>query len=353
MTVVGVSTHKRRVGLIGDFAEAVVEHDACYRLYIVVYNAHHGSSQLFGHGVVLEVDIDACRGGLFVAAYYVDGFYIIGYGKVGAFGRILGHFDGREEFFDASFHLVDVDVTDNDDSLIVGTVPFVVVVAQVLVGEVHHYFHRTDRQTVGILASCKHLGQDFLYDTPVGVVAGTPLFVYHTALAVYLIVFEQDGARPVVQYEEAGVYQSGVGRGYVRYAIYRLVESGVGIDVGAEFYTVVFEIVEHCFPGEVLQSVESHVLQEVCQTALVLFFENRTYALCDVKFGAVFGCLVVADVIGESVVEYTITNLRVDGQLLRHRVLFLCDGRHSKGYDGGCQETFQCFYVHHLRFIKG
>ena len=223
---------------------------------------------------MLEVYIDACRGSLFVATYYVDGLDIVGNSVIDAFGRILGHLDGREELFDAGFHLVYVDVTDNDDSLIVGAIPFVVVVAQVLVGEVHHYFHRTDRQTVGILASCKHLGQDFLYDAPVGVVAGTPLFVYHTALAVYLIVFEQDGARPVVQYEEAGVYQSGVGRGYVRYAIYRLVESGVGIDVGAEFYTVVFEIVEHCFPREVLQPVECHVLQEVSQTALVLFFEN-------------------------------------------------------------------------------
>ena len=52
-------------------------------------------------------------------------------------------------------------------------------------------------------------------------------------------------------------------------------------------------------------TVEGHVLQQVGETALALLFLHRAHLLCDVVVGYFLGIVVVADVVGESVVELT------------------------------------------------
>ena len=49
------------------------------------------------------------------------------------------------------FNLVHIDVAHNDNSLQVGTIPLVVIVAQNIVMERIHHFYMSYRQTVGIL----------------------------------------------------------------------------------------------------------------------------------------------------------------------------------------------------------
>ena len=69
-----------------------------------------------------------------------------------------------------------------------------------------------------------------------------------------------------------------------------------------------------------LRAVEGHVLQEVGKTTLRLVLINRAYTLGNIEIGNVFGILVVTDVIGQSVVQFTNAHSWVNG-----------DGRHLHG----------------------
>ena len=92
-----------------------------------------------------------------------------------------------------------------------------------------------------------------------------------------------------------------IGR-HVRQTIHGLVDRGVGVDVTAEVHTHRLEIVDDALTGEMLRTVERHVLQEVRQTVLMILLEDSTYRLRDVELAALFGLLVVTDVVRQAVV---------------------------------------------------
>ena len=68
--------------------------------------------------------------------------------------------------------------------------------------------------------------------------------------------------------------------------------------------------------GEVLGSVEAHMLQEVGETALVVVLKNRSDLLGDEEVCLTLGGLVVADVVVEAVGEHTVAHLRVGRQFV-------------------------------------
>ena len=75
-----------------------------------------------------------------------------------------------------------------------------------------------------------------------------------------------------MHHEQSGIDDSlAIGR-HIRKAIDCLVNRGIGIDVSAEVNTNRFEIIDDTFAWEMLCTIEGHVLQEVCQTILVVFF---------------------------------------------------------------------------------
>jgi len=246
-----------------------------------------------------------------------DGLFVVGYGEVDALGRIHGSGDVGKHLLQAALDLIHVDITDNDDALEVGTIPFLIVGAQELMIEIGHNFlgaddgHGDAVRAVGI-----DLRQNLVVDTRLGVQSLTHLLQDDATLVLDFIVFKGDEARPVVQHEEAGVYQTRVGGGDVVEHINGLLEARPSIHVGAEFHTVALHVVKHGFLGEVLQAVEGHVLQEVGETALVLFFEDGTNLLRDVEVGALGGFFIVTDVISQSVLQLTSSDVWVEGDLL-------------------------------------
>ena len=92
--------------------------------------------------------------------------------------------------------------------------------------------------------------------------------------------------------------------------------------------------------GEVRGAVEAHVLEEVCQSQLVLLFLYGAYLLRDVEVGPVGGLLVVADVVGQSVVQFADAHGGVGGQ---RGQLLLCQRRGQAAPEGehGHAEAFQ------------
>ena len=88
-----------------------------------------------------------------------------------------------------------------------------------------------------------------------------------------------------------------IGR-HVRQTIDRLIDGGISIDVSTEVHTDGLKIIDDALTGEVLGTIEGHMLQEVSQTILMILFEDRTYTLRDMEFAALLRLLVMTNIIG-------------------------------------------------------
>ncbi len=104
--------------------------------------------------------------------------------------------------------------------------------------------------------------------------------------------------------------------GHIAQAVNGFVQRGVGVDVAAEVHTDGLEILDDALAGEVLRAVESHVFKEMRQTVLVILLQHGSDRLRNVELAALFGVLVVADVVGQSVVQMTDAHAVLHGKRL-------------------------------------
>ncbi len=65
------------------------------------------------------------------------------------------------------------------------------------------------------------------------------------------------------------------------------------------------------------------MFEEVCESALVLFFKSRPDFLSYIEVSLSFGILIVTDVVGEPIGEMTDAHIRVYWEWLGHWVLSL------------------------------
>ena len=138
-----------------------------------------------------------------------------------------------------------------------------------------------------------------------------------TALLVDLLIGEQQAMAPILEDEHTRVYRPLTCGGYVVNDIDSLGKIGIGIIVALGIEIVIDAV---ALAIEVLTTVKCHVLQEVGQTVLVVFFLHSTHALGDVEVGTLLGIVVVADVVGQPAIQLTYSHGLVDGQfhLLGH-----------------------------------
>ena len=99
---------------------------------------------------LFEEDVDRRIGNFFVSADIDQRFLIVCYRIVNTFGRVYRSFYVFEYLFQLGFHFFGVDVTDDNDSLQIGTVPFSIVITDILIREVVDNVNTADRHTVGI-----------------------------------------------------------------------------------------------------------------------------------------------------------------------------------------------------------
>ena len=191
-----------------------------------------------------------------------------------------------------------------------------VVVAQRLISEVIDHGRITDHIALGVLCARIHLRVQLFPDTALCGTTGTPLLEDHAALGIDLLVQEQQTATPIAHHKQRAVNDAFAIRRYIRKTVNGLVNRGIGIDVSAEINTYRLKIIDDPFAGEMLCSVESHMLQEMRQTVLMILFEDSTYCLRNVELATLFRLLVVTDVIGQTVLQFAVTNIRVHRQFL-------------------------------------
>ena len=143
----------------------------------------------------------------------------------------------------------------------------------------------------------------------------------HAALFVDFSIFEQQVVAPVVEHQQTRVDNTLTLQWGGADVIHRLIDRGVGIQVGAEFHanglTPRHNAQFLALAREVLCAVEGHVFQEVCQSALTGFLQYRTHALGNVEVGQTCLFCIVTDVVGHAVFQLTLADSGVLWQLCR------------------------------------
>ena len=212
----------------------------------------------------------------------------------------------NEDGLDLLLHLIYVDIAYYDDTLQIGAIPFLVEIAECLWLEIVDDGCVADDIPFRILGVAVENGQRFGPNTSVGVGPCSPFLTDDPSFFVDFIGFHGDESRPVVEDEQGRVHDAipvGWHRGQV---VYGLVEGGVGVDVGAEFHSDGFKVVDQGFARKMGRSVESDMFKEVSQTVLAIFFQDGTHILHDIEVCSFRHHVVVTDIVGQTVFHDTI-----------------------------------------------
>ena len=326
----GRGTLEGRHGLLFQLGEAIVQHPTDEPVDIVAAQIVLGVLLIIGRSLALHVEM-AEHDGLFGVFLYIDNhLLVVANGIIHTLGTILGQGDGREHLLDLLLHLVHIDIAHHYDSLQVGAIPLIIIVAQVLIGEVIDNVHRANGHAVLILGAGIDLGHGLLHEPLNGTACPSraPLLVNHAALLVYLGILEQQVVAPVVEHEQTGIENALAlerGRSDV---IDGLVDGGVGIEVGTKLHADGLaprhDAQSLAFAGEVLRAVEGHVLQEVSQSALPWLLLDGAHALGNIEIGQSGFLGIVTDVVGQSVLQLARAHLRILWQRCLSRRAYDC-----------------------------
>ena len=130
--------------------------------------------------------------------------------------------------------------------------------------------------------------------------APAPLLDHDTAFLVDLLGLERHRVRPILQNLEPGLQNLRIVRRHAQ-RVHGFVERREGVDAGAEAHPDRFEVVDQRLLLEVLGAVEGHVLDEVCQAALVVILEHRAHIHDEPQLRPVLRLIVGAHVVREAV----------------------------------------------------
>ena len=150
LSVASRGLKERALGFLSIFAQAVVEHREGSVLHVVGEEIDQRTLQRVGEGLVLHHDVNQVDLLLLVFVDDEDGLCIVGNGLCGYQRTVLGQHDGREERLDFLLYLVHIHITHDDDALIVGTIPFLVIGLEERALEVVDDFHQSDGHAVAV-----------------------------------------------------------------------------------------------------------------------------------------------------------------------------------------------------------
>ena len=130
-----------------------------------------------------------------------------------------------------------------------------------------------------------------------------------------------------MKYGHYRIYERFAHERNVRKNIARLAYGSIGIDIISEAYTIFGKEVQNALSGIVLCSVERHVLKEVGQSVLVVFFLKSTYIMYDVEMCTSFWLFIMCQIIGQSVFKLSDLDFRIVLNLLLCICTQECDER--------------------------
>ena len=143
--------------------------------------------------------------------------------------------------------------------------------------------------------------------------AQTPFLIDDTTLLVYLLAIQEQVMAPVMQDKQTGIESTGNLHVDVVDVIHRLVKGSVGIEVLSKLHTDTLQILLERITREMGSTIETHMFQEMSQSALTLLLLHGTHLLCYVEVCTLLRPLVVTDIISESIRQDTHLDSRVQG----------------------------------------
>ena len=161
VTIRAAGTDEGRCGRLAQFVQTCGQHVGSHVKHIFAQHIHHVTLDGVGCSILLEEEHQHRFVNLLVLADVYQRLFVVGDGIIRAFGRIdrCGYVGPGS--LDFALNLVHIHIAYDDDSLQIGTIPFVIVVADAVVGEVVNHLQRTDRHTVGILGVGEQRRQRF------------------------------------------------------------------------------------------------------------------------------------------------------------------------------------------------
>ena len=295
----------RGTGLGGDVVETLVHNLAQDALEEFGDLTGVGGVERFGSSGAVPDELDAGAGGLGIRDNAYAGLGVVCNLLDGLLDGILLDGNGAENFFNLGLGAGYVHVTDYDHGLVSGVIPGVVELHEALGLESFQVLLRADEGAGSQLAvRAEVVGEGSLHAAPAGVAAGAALLDDNAPLGINLGGLVEHIVGIVCQDHQAGVHYGLPLHGDVVEHILGFLETGGCIDVAAEFGTDGAEVIQDGFTGEMLRTVEAHVLQEVSQAVLGgVFFLDGTYIGGEVEFCPSLGKFVVADKVSKTVVQ--------------------------------------------------
>ena len=205
-----------------------------------------------------------------------------------------------------------VDVADDDHTHQIRAIPILVELAQPIGIRIANDVRRADRQPVRIARPFQQQRELLVGDPLLGAEPLTPFLEDDAALLLDLRRVERDVVRPVLERQERAIDDRRILSRDLQ-LVDRLVEARVRVDVRAEAHAERLHEVDDVEPREVERAVERHVLDEVRETALVLFLEHRARVDDQPQLRARLRDLVGADVVAQAVRQPADRDLRIDG----------------------------------------
>ena len=150
-----------------------------------------------------------------------------------------------------------------------------------------------------------------LEHSPLSVASLSLLLKDHTSLSIDLSRIASHEMRIVMHHEKTRVDDALADHWDIVEHVVSLLETSSCIDVAAELGTDALEILEKRLSREILCTVETHVLEEVSKTVLVVSLLVSAHICSEIELSSLSRLVVVADVVSHAVLKLACLHSRI------------------------------------------
>ena len=333
-----------RLFALAQFAETCIEHGSVEVADDLLLVGSKGRKRRFWPGG--ELNGEVVTGGLLVGHDHRLALRIGRNFSVGTRTRIGRVLKAREMLFHHRQSLLLRDVSHHHYGHQIRPVPVAVEAADGVRLEIPDDAVLADGESFGISGAFEKLGINLLEHSLLPTFSGATLFEDDGAFAVDVFIEVGDQVGPVFQHLEALFDIAGLAGGDGE-DVHRFIETRVGVEVVAEAHADVLQEGYDLVLLEVFGAVEGHVFGHVGEALLVVVFHDRPDLHDEPELHFLFGFLVFADVIGQSVVQLALQDLRVHGQPFVGSLL-----REDRQQGDGENKNGQEAHCSHDRFLN-
>ncbi len=225
-----------------------------------------------------------------------------------------------------------IEISDRHDRHSVGPIELSIEVAETLGRKRLQHFRQPYRQAVRVFRGSVESAHLHSFHACRRSLPASPLFDDHAAFAIDLARLERDAGGKVAQrIESPDEDLFAVGRELEH--VHRLVKAGVRVDVWTEPRTDRFEVVDELSRLEMCRAVECHVLEQMCEAALIVCLVYRARLDDETHRRSFFGLSVLSNEKPQAVRQAASANRGVERQR-RRQIL-------RGGANGGAQDEQQ------------